>query len=218
LAKPSICGVIVENDIAAIKRSERLVDLFELRIDLAGRGWEQTAIGLKKPWIATNRSTACGGRWKGNEKARVKELLKALELGAAIVDVEIEAPELAEIVPVIKRHARCLISSHDWEGTASLAKLSSIVRRQKAAGADICKIVTTATKFSDNLIVLELLYRYRDMPLVSFAMGKDGRLSRVLSPLAGGYFTYAALEADSISAPGQMTVRELADIFRMVGT
>ena len=217
MPEPRICGVIVDNDPVAIKEAAGMVDLFELRIDLAGKGWEKTATGLKKPWIATNRSSACGGKWRGSEDARIIEPLRALDLGATIVDIELETPNLAKLVPQIRRKAKCMVSFHDWKRTPTLARLSSVVRRQIAAGADICKVVTTTVKFSDNLTVLELPGKFRDMHLVSFAMGEAGRVSRVLSPLAGGYFTYASLKAGRGSAPGQVTVKELSDIYRMVG-
>lgn len=38
-------------------------------------------------------------------------------------------------------------------------------------------------------------------------MGERGLISRLLSPKFGGYLTYAALEVDGISAPGQNSKR-----------
>jgi 3-dehydroquinate dehydratase/shikimate dehydrogenase len=44
-----------------------------------------------------------------------------------------------------------------------------------------------------------------------------GLLSRVLSPLAGGYFTYASIETGKESAPGQITVKELIKTYQIIG-
>jgi 3-dehydroquinate dehydratase type I len=40
-------------------------------------------------------------------------------------------------------------------------------------------------------------------------MGKEGKISRIISPLVGSYLTYAALTKGKETAPGQITVSEL---------
>ena len=152
-----LCAVIINEDILAIGKAEPLVDMFEVRIDLIGRGWQKIARGLNKPWIATNRPLKEGGSWRGDETSRQKELLKALELGADIIDIELAAYNLNELVPVIKKKAQCIISSHNLVETPPVDNLKEIVKKQKAAGADICKVVTTATGFEDNLTTLKLI-------------------------------------------------------------
>ena len=47
----------------------------------------------------------------------------------------------------------------------------------------------------------------------AFAMGEAGKLSRILSPLCGGYFTYASLETGKEAAPGQISVQEIREIY-----
>jgi 3-dehydroquinate dehydratase len=44
-----------------------------------------------------------------------------------------------------------------------------------------------------------------------------GQISRVLCPLAGGYFTYASVAAGKESAEGQITAGELRKIYGMLG-
>ncbi|MGB2876989.1 MAG: type I 3-dehydroquinate dehydratase, partial [Dehalococcoidales bacterium] len=86
--RPRICASIVNSDLEAIGRVAPLVDLFEVRIDLIGPDWREVAGQLGKPWIACNRKSDEGGIWEGGEEERIAELLSALELGAAIVDIE----------------------------------------------------------------------------------------------------------------------------------
>jgi 3-dehydroquinate dehydratase/shikimate dehydrogenase len=45
-------------------------------------------------------------------------------------------------------------------------------------------------------------------------MGTAGALSRVLSPLAGGYLTYASIGIGSASAPGQLSLEAMRSIYR----
>jgi 3-dehydroquinate dehydratase-1 len=216
MTRPKICATIVNNDLEAIRRVESMVDLYEVRIDLIGSEWKATARQLTKPWIACNRKSDEGGVWWGDEKARLAELLNALELGARIIDIEFSTEGLADVVARIKRAAQCLISFHDLKGTPPLDNMKALVRRQLAAGADIAKVVTTAQKFDDGISTLQLIQEFPGERIVSFAMGPLGAVSRLLCPLVGGEFIYAAIEPGKEAAAGQLTVSELRKIFQMI--
>lgn len=216
MKKPSICAVVVNNAPEVLKAVEPLVDLFELRIDLIGDGWEEVARQFRKPWIACNRCADEGGKGQADEVGRVEKLLQAIELGANFVDVELRTKNLAKIVPLIKRRAKCLLSFHDLAKTPSFNEMREMVNRQLKAGADIGKVVTTARRFEDNLAVLQLILAFPGVKLVAFAMGPMGAISRVLSPLVGAEFIYASIEPGKESAPGQLTVRDLLSIYEMV--
>lgn len=216
MKRPRICAVIVSNDLSTVKEVEPFVELFEVRIDLIGHGWPELVRELKKPWIACNRIADEGGRWEKSEASRIEELLKAIELGADTIDIELGTKTLDEAVKLIKKRTKCLLSSHQLAGTPPLARLKGIVERQLAAGADICKVVTTANSFDDNLRVLQLIAEFPKEKIVSFAMGPLGSVSRILCPLVGGYFTYASIEAGKESASGQITVRDLRKLYGMV--
>jgi 3-dehydroquinate dehydratase type I len=217
MRKPKICAAIVENNIKSVVDIQPLVDLFELRIDLVGDGWQDVAKELKKPWIACNRLTEEGGQWRESEARRIERLLHAIELGASIVDIELKTKNLENIVAMVKKRAGCLISSHDLETTPPLAEVKAIIDRQQRAGADICKVVTTARSTNDNWTLLEAVAAFPNLQTVCFAMGPLGTLSRVLSPLVGGYFTYASIETGKESAPGQVSVKDLIRLYEMMG-
>ncbi|MFC1946630.1 type I 3-dehydroquinate dehydratase [Chloroflexota bacterium] len=215
--RPKICAAIINNDLAKIREVEPTVDLFEVRIDLIGDGWEKVAKTINKPWIATNRTIDEGGIWTGNEARRIEKLLQAIELGAEMVDVEFRTKNLKNIVPLVKKRVKCILSFHDTEKTPPLTELKSIVDGQIKAGADICKVVTTAREFQDNLTVLELVRAFHTSRIVSFAMGQPGQTSRVLSPLVGADFTYGSIEEGKESAPGQVTVKQMIETYRILG-
>lgn len=209
MERPKLCASLVSDDLAAAKAVEALVDLYEVRIDKIGSGWRALAKGLSHPWIACNRAG-------GSEKERIKELLSAIDLGAAIVDIELDTPGLVEVLNSIGKRARRLVSHHDFSSTPSLDELRTIVNRQLDAGADICKVVTTATRLDDNLAVLQLIGEFRKAGIVSFCMGPLGTVSRVLCPMVGGHFTYAAVAGGKESAPGQLTVAQLRTIYGLM--
>ncbi len=216
MARPKICAVIVNNDWKAIEQVAPLVDLFEVRIDLIGAGWVELAGRLGKPWIACNRRAEEGGSWRGSEDERVEELLRAITLGADIIDIELATRKLGRTIKLIKTRAKCLLSYHNLTETPPVDKMKEIIQRQIAAGADICKLVTTAQGFADNLAVLQLIREFPQVSVVAFAMGPLGMSSRILSPLLGGYFTYASIAEGGESAPGQITVPDLHRIYGML--
>ena len=216
MKRPRICAVIVNDDLEAIKEVEPFVNLFEVRIDLIGDGWQELVKQLKKPWIACNRRVDEGGRWEGDEASRIAKLLKATELGADIIDLELRTANLRQAMELIKKRAKCLLSFHELRGTPPLNNMREIVQRQLEAGADVCKIVTTAQRFEDNLTILQLISEFSKTRIVAFAMGPLGFASRVLCPLVGGDFTYASIERGKESASGQITVSELRKLYEMV--
>jgi 3-dehydroquinate dehydratase I len=213
MKRPRICVTIVENNLESIKEMEPLIDLFEVRLDLVGPDWPDLVKFIRKPWIACNRSPEEGGKGDSNQVSRVEELLWAAEAGAGILDIEYRTQNLADVVALIKPKAKCLVSYHDFIGTPAYETLVGIAEGQIRTGADICKIVTTAQTFEDNLTLLKLIRKFPETKMVAFAMSEAGRISRILSPLAGGYYTYACIESGKEAASGQVPVRDMIEIY-----
>jgi len=216
MKRPRICAVLINNDLEAVKAVEPFVELFEVRIDLIGDDWQELVEHLSKPWIACNRLVEEGGAWKGSETRRIDELVKAARLGASIIDIELATNNLHDMVPLFKKKAKCLLSFHDLEETPTLEKMRGIVQRQLQAGADICKVITTAQKFEDNMSALQLVTDFPQTRMIAFAMGPPGFTSRILCPLVGGDFTYASTKSGKESAPGQIAVKDLRKIYEMM--
>jgi 3-dehydroquinate dehydratase type I len=216
MKSPQVCSVITGKDLRAIVEAEPLTDLFELRIDLIGDGWLDVVSSLKKPWIATNRLADQGGSWQESEARRKEELLKAISMGATIIDIEFATKNLSETVALVKKRASCLVSHHDLKETPPLSCLKKMVSKQLEAGADICKVVTTAQKLEDNLTILKLIGEFPQRKVVAFAMGPLGLASRLLCPLAGSPFVYAAIKKGEESTAGQLMVNELTDFYNLI--
>jgi 3-dehydroquinate dehydratase I len=216
MTKPRIAVALTDNKIDALRRIEPLVDFWEVRMDLIGPGWSGLVRELGKPWVACNRSPSEGGKGQSDEAVRTKSLLKGLEAGAAIVDIELSSPNLNAVVQAVNKKAECLISYHNYIETPPLGVLTDIVKRQRMQGADICKIVTTAHSLEDNLTLLKLIRQNAGVRLVAFGMGEQGKLSRILSPLAGAYFTFASLESGKESAAGQIPATEMRMIYNLI--
>ncbi len=218
MQSPEICASITSADSVATAIAARdYVSLYEVRIDLVGPAWREVACELPRPWIACSRIPSEGGQASETEAERTATLREALELGASIIDIELRADGLGDVMSWAKGKVPVVVSYHDLAGTPDADTLDGIVTRQCAAGADINKVVTTARAPADNVTMLQLIRRHRDMSMVSFAMGPQGLMSRVLAPLVGARFTYASLAVGREAAPGQLTVGDLRAMYELLG-
>lgn len=202
-------------------------DIVEVRFDYMSlseimRGLDKLVDIVKccsVPLIATNRVIEQGGRCCLSEDQRLRTLIKAAEAGFTYVDVELTTRRLNEVVESVKNYgSKVIVSLHDFNHTPSILDMERIVKKQMEAGADICKIITMANNITDNINCLIFTYEMsKKVDLICFAMGNRGLLSRVLSPLFGASFTYASLEEGAETAPGQITIGELREIYRRLG-
>jgi 3-dehydroquinate dehydratase type I len=202
----------------AIKEVNRLADLIELRADyLRGAKLALLLENRQKPFIVTHRSKEEGGKYKGEERKRLSFLQEAIDLGADYIDVEL-ATERSSLQGLIrnKRGTQVILSFHDFRRTPSPKELQRLFGQMIRLGADVIKIVPFAKSWEDNLNILSLIpfAKARRQKIVAFCMGEKGKISRIFSPFLGAAWTYASLNQSRASAPGQLTVRELTDIWK----
>ena len=207
--------------IEAVRRSGVYADVIEIRLDrLAEPAVAPFVEGIEKPLLFTNRPLWEGGSFNGPEGERVALLLKAIQSGCALVDLELKtAPELrAEVLDALIKYDQTglIISWHDFSGTPSSGELAEILAQQIESGAHIGKIVTMAHDYNDVLRVLNLqtVAAGNGFPLIAFCMGPVGTISRLATLQLGGYMTYAAPVGGEETAPGQLEVSELQAILK----
>jgi 3-dehydroquinate dehydratase type I len=217
-----LCIPIVETTMGkaliAIKKANRLTDLIELRVDyLRNARLALLLQNRQKPFIVTNRRKEEGGNYKGEERKRLSVLQEAIDLGADYIDVEL-ATERSSLQDLIrnKRGTQVILSFHDFRRTPSGKELQRLFGQMIRLGADVIKIVPFARSWEDNLTILSLIpfAKARKQKIVAFCMGEKGKISRIYSPFLGAAWTYASLDQGRASAPGQLTVRELTDIWK----
>ena len=221
MSSPRICVVITAADteeaVETLGRVEALrPDLMEIRLDYLRAPPELDAMrgASRLPLIATNRGMDQRGLSSEDDPKRMGAVIKACEAGFEYADIELATPRVSEVARKVKDlGAEAIISHHDFKGTPPKRRLYKIMDTMLGAGADVCKIVGTATKAADNLVYLDLIQENPSVNIVSFGMGRAGLLSRVFSPLFGAEFTYASSEEGRESAPGQLTVQELRQIY-----
>lgn len=212
-----IVETTVERALIAVKEAEQWADLIELRADYLKRVKLAPFFeNRKKPFIVTHRRNEEGGKYKGGEGKRLSVLQDAIDLGADYIDVEL-ATERSFLQGLVRNKGGTdvILSFHDFRRTSSLKELQRLFDRMVRLGADVIKIVSFARSWEDNLTILSLIpfAKARKQEIIAFCMGKKGKISRLFSPILGAAWTYASLNKVKASAPGQLTVREIKDIW-----
>lgn len=211
--------IIAKNTDEALKkivRANTMADMLELRLDMMESFHLEDMLRVAaKPVIVTYRSKKEGGRGSDDYEVHARYLLNAMEKGADFVDVEYGMP-LAFRRVLFERQgsSRVIISTHLVDATPSWEKLEDIFKKLAGMEADIVKIITRAVTPEDNLRVLNLIpmAQKRGIKIITLCMGPMGRMSRIASPLIGGYLTFASLEKGEESADGQIPAIQMRKI------
>lgn len=220
-----VCLPIVETTmnqaLQSVREANRLADLVEVRLDFMQKPSLNLLLAAgKKSIIVTNRRKEEGGRYAGEERTRLALLQDAVDLDASYVDVEMKTDRLfLRLLLSHRKKSQIILSHHDFQKTTSPGELRRLFERMARQGADVVKIVTLARAWEDNFKVLSLIpyARERKQEIIALCMGEKGKMSRIFAPLMGAAWTYASLTRNRASAPGQLTVRELRQIWEKLG-
>jgi len=197
-------------------------DVLEIRIDLLENpediDFERISSLSSPPLIYTNRLKEEGGGFRGGEKHRISFLDRAIEAGAEFIDIELatEKPLREHLLYKAKRAStKVILSWHDFKGTPDETEIEKIFLLMKDAGADIVKIVTMANHPVDFLNFRPVFQASATMniPVIAFCMGEQGIYSRIFSLAMGGLLTFAAPDSSSGTAPGQIALSQMKEIF-----
>ena len=164
--------------------------------------------------LATCRRQANHGRYAGDVESQLRLLAGALKAGASAVDVEVESagPGAARALEEIRRLGDLIISYHHFEATPAM---EAVYRKLTRIPAKAYKIAVTARKPSDILRLLDVARNHRRTPLILLSMGEAGFPARVIAPIFGGLFTYAAPSSATGTAPGQASARTLRHLYHI---
>ena len=163
--------------------------------------------------LATCRRHQNHGKFNGSIEEQFAVLELAVRSGAHAIDVEIETAEAApDRINQFRGRAQVIVSYHNFEATPPM---DTVVNRVMKVQADAYKVVTTARKPSDNVRVLAAAKALPKKRMVVLAMGELGFPTRVLSPVFGGAYTYAAPMCAEGTAAGQVSARYLRHLYRV---
>ncbi|MCC7407931.1 MAG: shikimate dehydrogenase, partial [Phycisphaeraceae bacterium] len=216
---------------AASMAAEHGADMVEYRLD----AYQGPAANLARlaeqsplPCLWTCRPTWEGGQFVGEDEKR----LPIFEAGLAskrppiYVDLELAAYQKNEgtrkaveamlASPNPNRpgphDTGLILSSHDFTGRPR-DLLQRIEAMAQTPGCRVVKVAWQARSLRDNLEAFEALLR-RTGPTIALCMGEYGLPSRVLAKKFGALLTFASLDTDQGTAPGQPTLHQLKHLYR----
>jgi 3-dehydroquinate dehydratase/shikimate dehydrogenase len=201
--------------LAALEQARGQADLVELRLDFRREPFDLPRLLAARPCpaIVTLRPPREGGHSELADAKRIEMLLQAARLGAEYVDLEWDAVTPDAVDTLRAAGARVIVSRHDF--SAMPPELASDWYDQLAgSGPDVVKVVGMASDPRDCLAPLRVL-RHADLPTIALAMGTSGLPSRILSlrePRC--LLTFATLDDGRGTAPGQLTARDLREVYR----
>ena len=210
----SIGNVSIDECLSAIKANQ----MSEVRLDLMRLSGED----IKKIFSAgANIIATCRAEGKLDDDTRASLLTKALDAGAAYIDVEVDSSDIFRnnmIIAAKNKGKKVIVSYHNCEKTPSQQELERIVERCKnplgnpSVMPDVIKIACVSHSQKDNIRLLSLLEN--DIPMAVIGMGEQGRITRFVAPLLGAFCTFVGISELKQTALGQPTRAELESFLK----
>ena len=167
--------------------------------------------------IVTCRDTKEGGFAAVEPSLRLSILREAVLAGADFIDIEYanyKHPDTQSVLKAVleQSETRLILSCHNFERPFEDLDIlyESILGVYPEA---IPKIVYKARHINDCFAVFDLL-RDADRPVIAFCMGAAGQITRILAKKFGAFLTFASLDADTETAPGQVPAAHMKDLYR----
>ncbi|MCL2287937.1 MAG: type I 3-dehydroquinate dehydratase [Candidatus Bathyarchaeota archaeon] len=206
--------------LALIEKAEGAkADFIEVRLDVfESAKLSDLAASTKIPLIATNKLPSEGGSFMGTSVQCWQVLINAARKGFQYIDLNLTSLKLREqIVELKELNVKTLVSFHKFDGAFTAIEMQHIFEEERIVGADVCKIVGTAEQIQDNLVALNFVSENAaKTQLVCFCMGEQGKISRLLSPVFGAFFTFASLEQGKETAPGQININDMRTAYSLL--
>ncbi len=178
----------------------------------------QNSKGKKLPVIVTCRDKKQGGVIDYPNRLRVDVLVAALKAGADFIDFEYdnflstENQERIRLALSRNSKARLILSAHNFE--TKFADINKLFRSiSMICPGTIPKLVYTANHINDCFEAFDLLHRTSGERII-FCMGETGLISRILAKKLGSFVTFASIDQESATAPGQLNVGEFKKLYR----
>lgn len=211
-----IKGPSYEEAHCQIAKALDFADSVELRLDCFS---ELDSLALNKlrshfsiPMIFTLRSSIQGGVYAKSEECRLSDIERLAAIKPDYFDLEnhIPAPFIegfASKYPAVK----IILSTHHFSETPN--NLEELYRELRKIPAFLYKIAVMANSSLDAIRFL-CWAKQANGKLIAVSMGPFGQISRILAPVIGSPLTYASLDDDLQTAPGQLTAEILLHRYR----
>jgi 3-dehydroquinate dehydratase / shikimate dehydrogenase len=217
----SICTETADELIKLLRRAEEVADVIEVRLD--GLKPDQVApafdrLQSEKTILLTIRPKSQGGKTDYNIQDRMSlwthyAMHKKIDHKAIWIDHETDLIPKKEFL-FWAEDCFVIRSQHDMDGVPD--DLNKVYDRT-VSDTEVGKIAVQAKDITDTIGIWNLLKRANEegKKLIPITMGEAGKWTRILGSAHGAFMTYAALETGSETAPGQISVEDMTDVFRV---
>ena len=211
----SVCAETADEMIAKIKQAEEFADVIEVRFDclqtneISNLRSKISSLESNVPLLATLRSQEQGGQ-------RAVKLDERMDFWSSNSKDFWGGDFEKDIFDASAGWQNRIISEHNFIGVSTSLE-TNYEQMAAASGADAIKLAVTANDITDCLRVWKLLERAEghNKHFTPIAMGDAGKWTRILGLAHGAFMTYASLESGDETALGQVTARELVEIYRV---
>lgn len=204
-----------------VKRAENLADVIEIRFDCLNDEEVQKAVSnlpeIEKFYLATFRPLEQGGKRDLTLGKRLKfweSFLWHNKGKKLLIDFELNFELSLDFEKIAT-----IVSFHDFADTSEnlAAAYDLIVQLSSNSKNSIIKIAAKTGDIADTIQVWKLLEKAEsdNQRIVPIAMGEAGKWTRILGLANGAFMTYAALDAGRETAPGQISARDLTEVYRV---
>ncbi len=172
------------------------------------------------PLIFTCRNQREGGRASINNSDYYRIIDNMVDLGVPdCIDMEISLnSQLIEKVrkKISNQNIQLIMSYHNFQKTPPIEELMNVIKQGLIQGGTLIKIATMINDYQD-LYQLQSLNFYNDVlkniPKIIIGMGEMGQITRIYPEVFGSCITFASNV--NLSAPGQLSIRDLREIWRI---
>ena len=218
----SVCAETADELINQIKRAEDLADVIEIRFDCLNKNEfnvlsdesmnslykKVLSLNSTKTFLTTFRQKEQGGKNEITQEEREHFWNSGYEIGWADCEENIIKDSFSWLWD------EKICSYHDFNSVPE--NLFEIYKRLKETDADIVKIAFQTSDITDTIAVWKLLEKAKseNKQIIPIAMGEAGKWTRILGLAHGAFMTYASLDSGSETAPGQVSARDLTEVYR----
>ena len=185
-------------------------DMLEVRLDCLEKApsFADMLSARRKPILFSCRRPQDGGNWQGSEEERLMLLRQAIMSKADYVEIEYDVAEQIRPFPGCQR----VISYTNKEKMPTA--IGEIYDDMLNLQPDIIKITVRARVPEEAWPLLKILGRQK-VPTVVVGLGRPGLMLALLGRKLGAPWTQAALERGMETYPGEPTIADLVQIYRL---
>ncbi len=220
----SVCAETVDEFIKKIERAAEIADVIELRIDclrsrINGKlldGINKTRKSFIGKLLVTYRPKSQGGKADLTFQEREEFWIHShIFEFVDWADIEEDIPETKSNNLWGKAFETVIKSHHSFSTVPE--NVENILGSLTSNTDNIAKIAVKSNEITDSLAVWKLLKPAKsdNKQLIPIAMGEAGKWTRILGLAHGSPITYASLEEGNETAPGQISARDLIEVYRV---